>query len=104
MHSNTDRPLRDDVRLLGEILGKVIFRQEGERVFQLVERVRTLSKAARADDRFAGTGILLAKASPWTRGPNFQKASTYRAGTPTLFFKRRNLRPLAHFIRQNHSS
>ncbi len=34
--------------------------------------------------RFAGTGILPAKVSPWTRGPNFQKASTYHPGTPTF--------------------
>ena len=39
------KSLRDDVRLLGNILGKVIKKQEGDRFFNLVERIRLLSKA-----------------------------------------------------------
>ena len=37
--------LRDDVRYLGNILGKVIKEQEGQTFFELVEKVRKLSKA-----------------------------------------------------------
>jgi phosphoenolpyruvate carboxylase len=37
--------LREDVRYLGNILGKVIKEQEGEKFYQLVEKVRKLSKA-----------------------------------------------------------
>ena len=37
--------LRDDVRYLGNILGKVIKEQEGKNFFDLVEKVRRLSKA-----------------------------------------------------------
>ena len=37
--------LRENVRYLGTILGKVIRDQEGEKFFQLVEKVRKLSKA-----------------------------------------------------------
>jgi len=36
--------LREDVRYLGSILGKVIKEQEGEKFFNLVEKVRKLSK------------------------------------------------------------
>ena len=36
------RPLVDDIRLLGRILGDVIREQEGEAAFELVERVRQL--------------------------------------------------------------
>ena len=36
---------RENVRYLGNILGKVIKEQEGEKFFQLVEKVRKLSKA-----------------------------------------------------------
>ena len=36
--------LREDVRYLGNILGKVIKEQEGEKFFDLVEKVRKLSK------------------------------------------------------------
>ena len=39
------KSLRDDVRYLGNILGKVIKKQEGENFFNLVERIRLLSKA-----------------------------------------------------------
>ena len=39
------KSLRDDVRYLGNILGKVIKKQEGESFFNLVERIRLLSKA-----------------------------------------------------------
>ena len=39
------KSLRDDVRYLGNILGKVIKDQEGKKFFDLVEKTRLLSKA-----------------------------------------------------------
>ena len=42
-----NRPLVDDIRLLGRILGDVIREQEGKSAFELVERVRQLSVAYR---------------------------------------------------------
>jgi phosphoenolpyruvate carboxylase len=44
------KPLRDDVRLLGELLGQAIRAREGEQSFALVERVRALAKSGRAGD------------------------------------------------------
>jgi len=41
--------LRKDVRYLTTLLGDVIREQEGERLFQKIEKVRELSKAVRAD-------------------------------------------------------
>jgi phosphoenolpyruvate carboxylase len=38
-----DRPLRDDIRLLGRILGDTVREQEGEEVFELVEQIRRAS-------------------------------------------------------------
>jgi phosphoenolpyruvate carboxylase len=35
-----DAPLRYDIRLLGRILGDTVRAQEGEGVFELVERIR----------------------------------------------------------------
>jgi len=38
--SSKDVPLREDVRLLGRILGDTLREQEGEETFQLIENVR----------------------------------------------------------------
>ncbi len=42
-----DRPLTEDIRLLGRILGDVIREQEGAAVYEIVEKVRKLSVAFR---------------------------------------------------------
>jgi phosphoenolpyruvate carboxylase len=44
------RPLRDDVRLLGDLLGDTLRAQAGEDVFSVVERIRARAKRARAGD------------------------------------------------------
>jgi phosphoenolpyruvate carboxylase len=41
---SSDQPLRDDVRLLGDLLGETLRAQEGPALFELVERTRSLSK------------------------------------------------------------
>src|SRR3954452_20928085 len=38
-----DLPLRDDIRLLGRILGDTVHREEGEAVFEIIEHVRQTS-------------------------------------------------------------
>ncbi|MBV1705397.1 MAG: phosphoenolpyruvate carboxylase, partial [Hyphomicrobiales bacterium] len=38
-----DRPLRDDIRLLGRLLGDTVREQEGQSTFDLVERIRQTS-------------------------------------------------------------
>jgi phosphoenolpyruvate carboxylase len=56
------KPLRDDVRLLGELLGETLRIRGGEELFDTVERVRALSKASRAGDasQFAELAAFLA--------------------------------------------
>ena len=44
-----ERPLVEDIRLLGRILGDVIREQEGKQAYELVEQVRKLSVAFRRD-------------------------------------------------------
>ncbi len=44
-----ERPLVEDIRLLGRILGDVIREQEGREAYELVEQVRKLSVAFRRD-------------------------------------------------------
>ena len=45
-----DFPLREDIRLLGRILGDTVREQEGEKTFELIERVRQLCVRFRRDD------------------------------------------------------
>jgi hypothetical protein len=44
------KPLREDVRLLGELLGDILRELEGEALLQRVEEVRALAKRARAGE------------------------------------------------------
>ena len=44
------QPLRDDVRLLGEVLGRVLRHHEGDEIFEQVEQVREAAKRARTLD------------------------------------------------------
>ena len=53
-----DLPLRDDIRLLGRILGDTVRSQEGEPVFAIVERIRRTSiRFHRDEDEAARHGI-----------------------------------------------
>ena len=51
--SSKDVPLRDDIRLLGRILGDTLREQEGEETFALIENVRRTAVRFRKtqDDR-----------------------------------------------------
>src|SRR5256885_13108861 len=44
-----DIPLRDDIRLLGRLLGEVLCEQEGEETFQLIETIRQTAVRCRRD-------------------------------------------------------
>ncbi|MBA3297290.1 MAG: phosphoenolpyruvate carboxylase, partial [Acidobacteria bacterium] len=56
MADDPHKPLRDDVRLLGMLLGETLRRQEGDGLFRRVERVRSLAKRARRADTAEATG------------------------------------------------
>jgi phosphoenolpyruvate carboxylase len=56
---SSDQPLRDDVRLLGDLLGQTLRAQEGPELFDLVERTRSLSKSD-----FDGMARLLSTCTP----------------------------------------
>ena len=58
-------PLRDDVRLLGALLGETLQVREGRALYDIVERVRALSKSGRAgSDRDLDTLADLLRALP----------------------------------------
>ena len=48
--NDPNQSLRQDVRLLGRILGETIKSQEGERTYQVIEQVRALTKRGRKDE------------------------------------------------------
>ena len=47
MEPDPHKPLRDDVRLLGELLGDTLQPRGEAGLFEIVERVRTLAREAR---------------------------------------------------------
>ncbi len=57
MTADPHKPLRDDVRLLGEILGDTVKRFAGDEVFRTVERVRALAKSGRSGNEQAFTEL-----------------------------------------------
>jgi len=53
--ADKDAPLRYDIRLLGRILGETVRAQEGERTFDIIERIRlTALRFHRDADASAG--------------------------------------------------
>ena len=47
MEADPHKPLRQDVRLLGELLGETLREHEGARLLETVERVRAVAKTSR---------------------------------------------------------
>jgi phosphoenolpyruvate carboxylase len=60
--SDPHRPLREDVRLLGDLLGETLRKRGGDELFETVERVRALAKSGRTgDEGFAELAAELAR-------------------------------------------
>lgn len=55
--SRDETPIRDDVRLLGNILGETLISQEGQALFDLVEQVRGIAKSSRLDSEYDGKAL-----------------------------------------------
>ena len=49
LSADKNHPLREDIRLLGRILGDTIREQEGDRIFDLIELTRQNSIAFQRD-------------------------------------------------------
>src|SRR6059058_6553198 len=87
-----DAPLRRDVRLLGDLLGRMLVEQEDESLLDDVERVRALARAARAgaphDELIEGVAAL----------PLERQASVLRAFS--LYFQLANVAEQQHRVRR----
>ena len=92
VEASTDQPLRRDVRLLGDLLGRVLVEQEDETLLADVERVRALARAARGgaalDDLAAAVAALSLE----------RQASVLRAFA--LYFTLANVAEQQHRIRR----
>ena len=91
-----DEPLHDDVRRLGDALGRVLRRLEGERAFEVVESLRVACRARRREEKGAPTlDELLAQVEAL---PLNECAVTARAFT--LFFLLINTAEQVHRVRR----
>jgi phosphoenolpyruvate carboxylase len=95
-NSSSDAPLRANVRLLGEILGRVIAEQEGDAVLRLEERIRLLARLGRRGDE----GSSRALAETIAGLDVAAQAVVLRAFT--MYFHLANIAEQHHRIRRRH--
>jgi phosphoenolpyruvate carboxylase len=74
LHETPDKdlPLRDDIRLLGRILGDTVRTQEGESVFEIVEHIRRNSIRFHREEDEAARHELEATLNGLSHGQNIQ--------------------------------
>jgi len=91
---NNERPLVEDIRLLGRILGDVIREQEGVAAYELIEQVRLLSVAFRRDaDQEADKALKkLLKGLPGDQTVSVIRAFTYFSHLANLAEDRHHIR------------
>ncbi len=95
---SADTALRGNVRLLGNLLGRVLVEQEGERLLELEELIRSLARAGRQGDAAAS-----AELAATVRGlqPE-EQASVLRAFA--IYFQLANIAEQHHRIRRRLAS
>ena len=102
---DSERPLVEDIRLLGRILGDVIRTQEGPEAYELVEQIRKLSVAFRRDaDQEADRALKkLLKSLPGDRAVSVIRAFTYFSHLANLAEDRHHIRRRAIHERAGHT-
>jgi len=102
--ADKNRPLVEDIRLLGRILGDVIREQEGKAAFELVERVRQLSVAFRLkSDTQAGRALdRLLKNLSGDQTVSVIRAFTYFSHLANIAEDRHHVRRRDHHEREGH--
>ncbi len=99
-----NRPLVEDIRMLGRILGDVIREQEGKAAFELVERVRQLSVSYRLKrDAKAGPALdRLLKNLTGDQTVSVIRAFSYFSHLANIAEDRHHVRRRDHHERQGH--
>lgn len=68
MDNSVNTPLRDDVRLLGDLLGQCLRQQAGDDLYQTIETIRKASVTTRGEQG-AALSSLRDLLSPWMTPP-----------------------------------
>ncbi len=99
-----NRPLVDDIRLLGRILGDVIREQEGHEAFELIERVRQLSVAYRLKRNASAGRVLdrLLKNLSGDQTVSVIRAFSYFSHLANIAEDRHHVRRREHHEREGH--
>lgn len=102
--ADKEQPLRQDIRLLGRLLGEVIRDQEGREAFELVERIRQLSVAwKRGQDAAAGKQIdKLLKGLSSEQAVMVIRAFSYFSHLANIAEDRHHVRRREHHEREGH--
>src|SRR5579862_2737818 len=90
--TDTARPLRRDVRLLGDLLGTVLVEQDGPALLAAVERIRLLARGARERGIVADLDRAVAEL-----GPDLQALVLRAFG---LYFQLANIAEQYHRVRR----
>ncbi|MBL0088243.1 MAG: phosphoenolpyruvate carboxylase [Ideonella sp.] len=99
-----NKPLVEDIRLLGRILGDVIREQEGKDAFELIERVRRLSVAYRLKKDASAGRVLdrLLKNLSADQTVSVIRAFSYFSHLANIAEDRHHVRRRLHHERQGH--
>jgi len=99
-----NKPLVEDIRLLGRILGQVIREQEGKDAFELIERVRKLSVAYRLKQDASAGRVLdrLLKNLSADQTVSVIRAFSYFSHLANIAEDRHHVRRRLHHERQGH--
>jgi phosphoenolpyruvate carboxylase len=99
-----NKPLMEDIRLLGRLLGDVIREQEGKEAFELIERVRQLSVAYRLKKDASAGRVLdrLLKNLSADQTVSVIRAFSYFSHLANIAEDRHHVRRRQHHERQGH--
>ncbi len=99
-----NKPLMEDIRLLGRMLGDVIREQEGKEAFELIERVRQLSVAYRLKKDASAGRVLdrLLKNLSSDQTVSVIRAFSYFSHLANIAEDRHHVRRRQHHERQGH--
>ncbi|HKQ32066.1 MAG TPA: phosphoenolpyruvate carboxylase, partial [Thermodesulfobacteriota bacterium] len=93
--TDKEKPLRNDVRFLGNILGLVIKEQEGEEIFDIEEKIRALTKAMRGRYQKSQKDDLVATIRSLSDKDLYKVTRAF-----TVYFKLVNIAEQIHRIRR----